>query len=236
MRHPADLGHARRTHLRKPSPDANPTPDQLRDFFFDLYADAPQLLRTLSACRPYVCPFDSIVRFVPKQARILDFGCGTGAVLALLAAMDRVEHGVGCDISEFAVDVARVAARQLGTARLEFLKIADLRDVPSGVFNVVLMVDVLHHIPEGRRSEAIAIAARRIAPGGVFIYKDMTDRPLWRRWAHTLDDLIFAHEFVHQVPPKRVEEWAHREGLTLEHAEYLPRLVYGNILRVFRKQ
>jgi hypothetical protein len=97
------------------------------------------------------------------------------------------------------------------------------------------MVDVLHHIPPPRRADAIAAAAQRTAQGGVFIYKDMTDRPHWRRSAHTLDDLIFSHELVQQVREGEVEAWATQSGLPLEHAEYIPRLVYGHQLRVFRK-
>ena len=70
----------------------------------------------------------------------------------------------------------------------------------------------------------------------MFIYKDMTDRPLWRRWAHSLDDLIFAHELVHQVRTGDVERWGEQVGLALERAEYIPRLVYGHQLRVFRRR
>ena len=221
--------------LRKPAADAILSPQQLRGFFYDLYADAPRLLRVLSACRPYVCPFDSIVRFVPEGAKVFDFGCGTGAVLSLLSAIDRVERGVGCDVSEFAIQVARVAAHRLGTDRLQFRKINDWSEFPHEQFDCVLMVDVLHHISPEKRSEAIRVATGLTAPGGLFIYKDMTDKPRWRRWAHTIDDLIFSQELVEQVPPAFVETWGGQSGLELVHADYLPRLVYGNVLRVFRR-
>ncbi|WP_019401807.1 MULTISPECIES: bifunctional 2-polyprenyl-6-hydroxyphenol methylase/3-demethylubiquinol 3-O-methyltransferase UbiG [unclassified Chelatococcus] len=222
--------------MRLPSPDTACTPADLRGFFYDLYEDAPKPLRLLSAARPYVCPYDRIVPFVPQGARVLDVGCGTGALLALLVAIERIAEGVGCDVSAPALSFARGAAGRLaGGERLRFDHIETIDGVVDAPFDVVVMVDVLHHVPEAERQKVVAAAARRTAPGGVFIYKDMTDEPGGRRLAHTIDDLIFSHELVRQVSPEAVEHWAAGEGLELVASEYLPRLVYGHVLRVFRK-
>lgn len=86
-----------------------------------------------------------------------------------------------------------------------------------------------------RRRDVVAEATRRAAPGGVFIYKDMTTRSRWRRFAHNLDDYLFTREWVEQVGDGAVEAWTSAGGLTLLHSEYLPRLVYGHELRVFQK-
>jgi 2-polyprenyl-3-methyl-5-hydroxy-6-metoxy-1,4-benzoquinol methylase len=223
--------------VRLPSSSDALTAKTLSGFFFDLYDDAPRPLRMLIAARPYVCPYDKLVSFVPQGATVLDFGCGTGTLLAVLAAVGRLRHGTGCDVSPAPLAAARTAAARIGAAdRLDFAPIKDVGSAPEGPFDVVTMVDVLHHIPPAQRAQAIAAAAHRTAPGGVFIYKDMTDRPLWRRFAHSLDDLIFSHELVQQVREGEVEAWAAQSGLDLEHAEYIPRLVYGHQLRVFRKQ
>ena len=188
------------------------------------------------SARPHVCPYDKLVSFVPQGASVLDVGCGTGTLLAVLAAIGRISHGTGCDVSEPPVAAARRAAQRIGAGeRLDFVRIDGLRAAPEGTYDVVTMVDVLHHIPPVDRAQAIAEAARRTAKGGVFVYKDMTDRPYWRRLAHTIDDLIFSHELVQQVKEGEVEAWAARCGLALEHAEAIPRYVYGHQLRVFRK-
>ena len=222
--------------MRVPSSSEALTPKALSAFFYDLYDDAPRPLRMLIAARPYVCPYDKLVSFVPQGATVLDFGCGTGSLLAVLAAVDRLGHGTGCDVSSAPLDAARAAAARIGaTNRLDFTHIADIESAPEGPFDVVTMVDVLHHIPPSRRADAIAAAAHRTARGGLLIYKDMTDRPRWRRFAHTVDDLIFSHELVHQVEAGEVDAWGTRAGLQIEHAEYIPRLIYGHQLRVFRK-
>jgi 2-polyprenyl-3-methyl-5-hydroxy-6-metoxy-1,4-benzoquinol methylase len=190
----------------------------------------------LIAARPYVCPFDRILPFVPEGADVLDVGCGNGALLALLAATGRMSSGLGCDLSAPALEAARAAVRRVGREDIvAFRHISSVEDVPAEGRDVVVMVDVLHHVPVEQRQHAVSEAARRVKPGGLFIYKDMTDKPFGRRLAHTVDDLIFAHELVRQVSPELVEQWAEAEGLTLVASEYVPRLIYGNVLRVFSR-
>lgn len=222
--------------MRMPSSSEALTPKRLSEFFYDLYDDAPRPLRVLISARPYVCPYDKLAGFVPQGASVLDLGCGTGTLLAVLAAIGRISHGTGCDVSEPPLGAARRAAQRIGASgQLDFIRIEGLRNLPSRTFDVVAMVDVLHHIPPADRAQAIEEAARRTAQGGIFLYKDMTDSPRWRRVAHTIDDLIFSHELVQQVREGEVESWAAECGLALEHAEYIPRYVYGHQLRVFRK-
>jgi 2-polyprenyl-3-methyl-5-hydroxy-6-metoxy-1,4-benzoquinol methylase len=208
----------------------------LSSFFYDAFRGEPALLRCLIAARPYVCPFDRILPFIPDGADVLDVGCGNGALLALLAATGRMSSGLGCDVSAPALEAARAAAKRVGREDVvAFQQISSPKDIPADGRDVVVMVDVLHHVPAEERQHAVSEAARRVKPGGLFIYKDMTDKPFGRRLAHTVDDLIFSHELVQQVPPQLVEQWAEAEGFALVASEYVPRLIYGNVLRVFRR-
>ncbi len=224
------------SELQSSMPREAVSPAQLRRLFFDLYQDCPKPLRYLSSVRPYVCPYDKLASFVPAGASVLDVGCGSGSLLAMLAALGLIEGGTGCDVSAPALDVARSAARRLDAgAALTFLHVAGLQEAPPGPFDVVAMVDVLHHVPTPGRQAVVAEAVRRVAENGVFIYKDMTTRSRWRRLAHNLDDYLFTREWVEQVPQGAVEAWARAGGLVLEHSEYIPRLVYGHELLVFRR-
>jgi SAM-dependent methyltransferase len=210
-------------------------PDELRAFFLDLYAGAAPRYRLLAAYRAYISPFEPIARFVPRGARVLDFGCGAGALLTLLAALGRIGYGLGLDTSGAAIAAAGAAAARLGGGKLEFRRIDTVGEVTRERFDVVLMVDVLHHIPVAEQEGAIALVGARAGPGGLFLYKDMAYRPAWRRWANLGHDLLLSRQLVHHVPVERVEAWAARQGLRLEHAEDYARLVYGHQLRVFRK-
>jgi 2-polyprenyl-3-methyl-5-hydroxy-6-metoxy-1,4-benzoquinol methylase len=128
-----------------------------------------------------ICPYEPITRWVPPAAHVLDFGCGTGALLALLSEQRQIASGIGCDVSGACIATAQAAQARLSRDVLAFRHITDFEDNPADEFEIVVMIDVLHHIPPTRQQEAISAALRRVAPGGRLIYKDMTRQPFWRR-------------------------------------------------------
>lgn len=89
--------------------------------------------------------------------RILDAGCGTGA-LAVEAAR-RGAHVVAIDIAATLVDVARERAAQglidTGSGRVEFL-VGDMIDPALGRFDHVFAMDSLIHYRAGDMVEMIA--------------------------------------------------------------------------------
>lgn len=208
----------------------------LSRFLFDLYDYEPKLLRKLISARPYVCPFEDIERHIPSNAKVLDVGCGNGALLAILLASGRISEAVGCDVHEGALASARKAAERAGNAGcVSFLKIGDFEALPADRFDVVTMVDVLHHVPEGERVKAVDEAIKRVGTGGIFLFKDMVESPFWRRLAHNIDDLIFSGEWVRQVKTAEVEAHVKAAGFVLVESLEIPRIFYGNTLRVFRR-
>jgi 2-polyprenyl-3-methyl-5-hydroxy-6-metoxy-1,4-benzoquinol methylase len=217
-----------------PASPASLAPRDLRPFFRDLYRHAALPHRLLATWRASISPFEPLMAFVPAGARALDIGCGVGALLLLLAATGRIREGIGCDNSAAAIHTATIAQERLSLRATRFHCIADLAEVPNGPFEAVLMIDVLHHIPAARQQEAVLAAARRVAPGGVLIYKDMASQPVWRRWANTIHDLVLARQLVSYVAIANVEHWLERAGFAVVQRESYSRFVYGHELRVFR--
>lgn len=208
----------------------------LSRFLFDLYDYEPRLLRKLISARPYVCPFEEMERHVPANAKVLDVGCGNGALLAILLASGRISEATGCDVHEGALASARKAAGRMGhSAEVSFLQIDSFAELPDDCFDVVTMVDVLHHVAEPERKTAVEEAIKRVGPAGVFLFKDMVEAPFWRRLAHNIDDLIFSGEWVKQVKTAEVEKQVRAAGFELVESLEIPRVFYGNTLRVFRK-
>lgn len=206
---------------------------EMRALLRSLYRDTNRPTRELVAWRHLICPYEPVTRWVPPAANVLDFGCGAGALLALLSEQHQIASGTGCDVSNDAIAAAKAAQCRLSHDVVDFRHISDFEDIPADKFDIVVMIDVLHHIPPTRQQEAIHAAARRVAPGGRLIYKDMTSHPFWRRWANTAHDLLLSRQVVHYVAPDRVVRWAHDDGMTLVHAEDYSRFVYGHQLRVF---
>ena len=201
-----------------------------------LYADASAAGRTIQSLRPYICPFTRLLDFIPPGSRVLDIGCGAGLLLALAADTRPLGASVGFDSNGKAIAVADLAAKRLATEGKsvpQFVRL-DVRDPwPTGTFDVVAMIDVLHHVPVVAQQSAIQQAVAAVPPGGTFLYKDIAPRPLWRAWMNRLHDLVMVREWIHYVYAETVVEWATAGGLTLRRREWIPQLWYGHDLLVF---
>jgi 2-polyprenyl-3-methyl-5-hydroxy-6-metoxy-1,4-benzoquinol methylase len=189
--------------------------------------------------RPYICPFHRLIELVPVGASVLDVGCGCGLFLGLLAATGREPRGVGFDVSDAAIPMARHMAHRLResdiNADLRFERI-DVNDAwPDGPYDVVSIIDVLHHVPPGRQRSVFDSAVDSVRADGLLIYKDVGPRPLWRAWANRLHDLVVAKEWVHLLWADTVKAWGQERGLTLLHSERINTLWYGHDLLLFRR-
>jgi SAM-dependent methyltransferase len=105
----------------------------------------------------------------PPSARVLEVGCGTGAVTRLLARRPGVAEAVGVDPSPVFVAKAGELAAGLGNASFEE---GDGRALRFGDddFDVVICHTVLCHVPEPER--ALAEAFRVLRPGGTLAVCD----------------------------------------------------------------
>lgn len=102
--------------------------------------------------------------------RVLDVGCGSGELLALLAgAGARV---AGADVAAGMVDLARRAAPEADVR----VASADALPWPDGGFDVVTAVNVLHVADDPQA--ALAEAVRVAVPGGLVAVCGWADRAL----------------------------------------------------------
>jgi SAM-dependent methyltransferase len=103
---------------------------------------------------------------IPRDAWVLDLGCGTGQMTIFLTTGER--RVVGADLTRASLALAAGAARRFGVDRALFVE-TDLHrpGLREGRFDVVLSLGVLHHTPDPRRS--FGTVARLARPGGVIV-------------------------------------------------------------------
>lgn len=112
--------------------------------------------------------------------RLLDLGCGRGAVLLLAAGRLPEGRAVGVDVwrsrdqSGNAGRVTRANAAAEGVSA--DLVTADMRDLPfgDGTFDVVVSSLALHHLHRAEeRARAVREAYRVLRPGGLILVADL---------------------------------------------------------------
>jgi SAM-dependent methyltransferase len=106
---------------------------------------------------------------LPESARILDAGCGSGAMLEVL---DRYGEATGVEPHPLGV----AAARRSGNARVVRARVEELPFAPAS-FDVVTCLDVVEHTPDDRL--ALSELYRVTAPGGHLIVTVPAYPALW---------------------------------------------------------
>ena len=104
-------------------------------------------------------------------ARILDIGCGTGAILGYLPP--DVDY-VGYDLNPRYVDDAR--HRYPGRGRFFCARVEEAPEEP-GSFDLVLALAILHHLDDSAAGRLLASAHRHLRPGGALVTLDPVRHP-----------------------------------------------------------
>jgi 2-polyprenyl-3-methyl-5-hydroxy-6-metoxy-1,4-benzoquinol methylase len=169
---------------------------------------------------------------IPRDARVLDLGCGTGQMTLFLASSGR--RVVGADMTRASLALAAEAARRFGVAGASFVE-TDLRrpGLREGAFDVVLCSGVLHHTPDPRA--AFAAVARLPRPGGVLLVGLYN---AFARLPHRLRRLVARATGFRVVPgdpvlrdrsaePERLRAWLRDQYLHPEEHRHTIREVQG---------
>jgi len=113
--------------------------------------------------KDYISMFYPELKMDFKDAMVLDVGCGPGVVSLSLAPY--AKSVVGIDPSGEAIEQARDEAKKRGMANVSFVQISAYDLEPSQLYDVVILSDVLEHVPDKRL--LLEKCLNVMAPGGV---------------------------------------------------------------------
>ena len=135
---------------------------------------------------------------VATAKRILEIGCGDGALAAALRRTLADVELVGIDPGMVAPgcmydgDRSRVEFRRIGSAEL-------IAENPEP-FDLVVVCDVLHHVAEGDRAQVLRDAAALTAAGGTVAVNEWEDSGRWRWLAYLADRWVSGDPTVRFMP------------------------------------
>jgi len=149
----------------------------------------------------------------PRGLRVLDVGCGNGALLSKLA--DHIHEGIGVDASTAMIELAQKRAAAEGNAHLRFQSL-DGPKIPLPDRSVELIVSMLSF--RYLDWDPIMNEFRRVlAPGGRILIVDMVTLPCkWYEWpqvasakARQLRNHLENPEFARRLKQlTRMPEWS----------------------------
>jgi SAM-dependent methyltransferase len=137
---------------------------------------------------------------LPKHARLLEIGCGTGHNLPMLARFGEVD-GVELDPEAREIAANRVG-RPIGASALP-----DLPDVPDHSYDLIAVLDVIEHVDEDVRS--LRMIATKLRPGGRVLITVPAHPWMWS--AH---DVVNHHK--RRYSAETLRRLIHEAGLAVE--------------------
>lgn len=159
-----------------------------------------------------------VARWTPAPARILEVGCGEGYSTGQLV---KAFAGVPLDAIDIAENIGRLYDGPTEAVSFRIAFAEQLAAETPGAYDLVVLSDVLHHVPPAQRLSLLAAIRTLLAPGGVLALKDWhrtPARPI--HWAVHGSDRFLTGDRVSYLKPAEaralVEEAFGPECITAE--------------------
>jgi 2-polyprenyl-6-hydroxyphenyl methylase/3-demethylubiquinone-9 3-methyltransferase len=104
-----------------------------------------------------------------SPSRILEMGCGEGYSTIRLAA---AYPDATIDAVDIATHIGRLYEGPVDRVRFRMISAEALAEEAPGRYDLIVITDVLHHIPAAERGSFLAAVRTLLAPGGVLAFKD----------------------------------------------------------------
>ena len=146
----------------------------------------------------------SLIReWMPKARRILEVGCGEGAVTEQLARLYP-------DADIMAIDVTPRVGRLFNGSkdRVQFAEttVQNVATTTPGQFDLVILSDVLHHVPVALREELLVAVRSTLVSGGRLFFKDWERRPTPIHWLGYASDRWITGDRIHYLRRKEAAD------------------------------
>jgi demethylmenaquinone methyltransferase/2-methoxy-6-polyprenyl-1,4-benzoquinol methylase len=132
---------------------------------------------------------DAVARAATRKpgARVLEIGCGTGAVTERLVARGAAVTALDHSPEMIEQARARLAAASPGAVTWLERTASEIDSLPEGSFDAVVVSLALSEMSAAERTFVLRQAARRLRRGGLLVAADeVSPRSPWKRLLHVL--------------------------------------------------
>ena len=143
--------------------------NQLRKELLDLYSDS-FLKRVYTFLKMLIVPIEDFSKLLPKEGMLLDIGSGYGHMSNFFSIESKNRQVIGIDTDSKRISVAKKTI--CGRTNIDFIcgDIRELTDIDK--VDMVIMADVLHHIPFDKHKEFLRCLYNKLKNGGIFLIRE----------------------------------------------------------------
>lgn len=195
--------------------------------------------------RAYLLARFSIIRWIlvdllanlPARGVVLNLGSGIG-LFDIYAAHHRPDlQFIGIDLNAERIRMATAAAARFGVANVKFIHGDVAAALPDVSPDVVITLDVLHHLPPESQDRVLDWIAAHLRADGVLFIKDISTHTPWKvTFTRILDDIMTKREPTYYFSPESMRRRLAARGFvttTFHLWDYIP---FPHIIYVSHKR
>ena len=182
----------------------------------DIFSPLPFKERLFVRARFFSAPLAALAERCPA-GRILDIGCGHGALIALLAG-ETGRTVLGIDPDPRKIAWAKAGPGRLANVSLRKATVGELLPDLEGHFDAVAVADVLYLLPTEAWGHFADCCRRLLKPGGLLLLKEAEANRSWKHFK------CLAQE---QVMVRLLRRTHGSGGLTLQPRRFTEQLLAG---------
>ncbi|MGB7654494.1 MAG: class I SAM-dependent methyltransferase [Novosphingobium sp.] len=111
----------------------------------------------------------AVREWAPGATRILELGCGEGYSTERLAAAFPEAQIDAVDIAD---NIGRLYQGPRDKVQFRQIFAEELAAQQPGSYDLIILADVIHHVPKAARQSLLKAVRTLLAPGGVLLFKD----------------------------------------------------------------
>ncbi|MBS3136694.1 class I SAM-dependent methyltransferase [Candidatus Woesearchaeota archaeon] len=178
-------------------------------------------------------PFLSIDDSLPRQGRILDIGCGTGAYSIYLYLKSKKRSVCGLDRDSRRIKYAKNITSRIKNLEFRHIDLNGKYSIPS--CEAYLINDVLHHIPDKSKKWILKSVFSSMPYNGVLVIKDMSFRSKIKFFLNYLNDIIMTrNDKLYFISRERLTKMLQDIGFKIK-AKELKGYAFPHIIYTCRK-
>lgn len=179
--------------------------------------------------RNATCPIRDIFSHIPKGKRYVDIGCGFGFISIWTAMVFPEAQVQGFDLIPSRIQFASRLADSAGISNLSF-QTADITREEVVPADIVLLIDLFHHIPFESQFPFLKQCIDKSPPGATIIFKDIDRHPFWKFWVNYVQDLLFTRAKTYSRSKDEYMEFFRNSGLEATYIDLKKGYPYAHYL------
>lgn len=206
----------------------------MKNLVLSLYRHHSLWQRAYSYIRYCTCPFEKILKYLPQEGTVLDFGCGYGIFSNMMALENDCRYVIGIDIDPNKISIAQ---RTVGNRKNIEFRNCGIDDLDYTNYSAITIIDCLYLMPPKSQREILTKCYVKLKKNGLLVCKIMDTRKsfkkIWEYFQETISVRILGLTTGAGLFYRRPEEyvyWMKKIGFKTETISIDKRYLHPHLL------